>query len=87
VYVNGSAKQFDVGYDSATKAITLDTSRGYEASGGAPSEGGGAVESVYTAKQLAENAKVMTVGSYVILLATTDNGKAEKVIDDMLKSK
>lgn len=32
-----------------------------------------------------ENAKVLTVGNYVILLATTDNAKAQKVIDDMTK--
>ena len=34
---------------------------------------------------LLENAKVVTSGSYVILLATTDNSKAEKVINDMTK--
>ena len=33
-----------------------------------------------------ENAKVIIVSNYVILLATTDNGKAENIINDMLKS-
>jgi hypothetical protein len=32
---------------------------------------------------LLENAKIVTVGSYVILLATTDNDKAIKAIKDM----
>ena len=36
---------------------------------------------------LFENAKIITLGSYVILLATTDNDKAEKVINDMIKIK
>jgi hypothetical protein len=33
-----------------------------------------------------ENAKVIIVSNYVILLATNDNGKAEKVINTMLKA-
>jgi len=41
---------------------------------------------VYTPKDapLLENAKIITAGGYVILLATTDNKKAEQVINDML---
>jgi hypothetical protein len=34
---------------------------------------------------LLENAKVMTAGVYVIFLATTDNGKAENIINEMIK--
>ena len=35
---------------------------------------------------LIENAKIVTAGRYVILLVTTDNGKADGVINNMLKS-
>ena len=35
---------------------------------------------------LIENAKIITAGNYVILLVTTDNGKAENVINSMIKS-
>ena len=35
---------------------------------------------------LIKNAKVLTVGSYVILLATTDNDKAEAAINELLRS-
>ena len=35
---------------------------------------------------LIENAKIITIGRYVILLVTTDNSKAENVINDMIKS-
>jgi hypothetical protein len=35
---------------------------------------------------LLDNAKVITAGNYIILLATTDNSKAEKVITDMIRS-
>ena len=34
---------------------------------------------------LLENAKVVTVGSYVVLLVTPDNGKAEKAINDLVR--
>ena len=33
---------------------------------------------------LLENAKIMTFGNYAVFLATTDNKKAEQVINDML---
>ena len=33
-----------------------------------------------------DNAKVITIGNYIILIATTDNNKADKVINDMFKS-
>jgi len=41
---------------------------------------------VYTPEDapLLENAKIMTFGNYAVLLATTDNKKAEKAINDML---
>ena len=35
---------------------------------------------------LLDNAKIITAGRYVILLATTDNSKAESVINNMIKS-
>ena len=42
---------------------------------------------VYTPKDapLIENAQVIAVGGFVILLATTDNGKAENAVNEMLK--
>ena len=34
---------------------------------------------------LLENAKVVTLGSYAVMLATPDNGKAEKAINDLVR--
>ena len=42
--LNGTAKQFEVGYDTATKAITLTTGRAYTPEGGEMARGDGAAK-------------------------------------------
>jgi hypothetical protein len=65
--MNGTAKQFEVGYDTATKAITLTTGRAYTPDGGEMASGDGRAKTASpTASRIYLNGKELNLTVYLI---------------------
>ena len=65
--MNGTAKQFEVGYDSATKAITLTTGKAYTPDGGEMAKGDGKAKTASpTASKIYLNGKELSLTVYLI---------------------
>jgi hypothetical protein len=65
--MNGTAKQFEVGYDNATKAITLTTGKAYTPDGGEMANGDGKAKTASpTASRIYLNGKELNLTVYLI---------------------
>jgi hypothetical protein len=65
--LNGTAKQFEVGYDTATKAITLTTGKAYTPDGGEMANGDGKAKTASpTASRIYLNGKELNLTVYLI---------------------
>ena len=64
--LNGTEKQFEVGWDNASKTITLTSGQGYTANGSEMAKGGGAQSASVSASKLIIDGKEVSLTAYSI---------------------